>query len=36
MLYEKTDNTIGAKELACVGGVCEADALAFTPEIKTA
>jgi len=36
MLYEKSDNTIGAKELACVGGVCEADALAFTPEIKTA
>jgi ribonucleoside-triphosphate reductase len=23
MLYEKTDQTIGAKELACVGGVCE-------------
>jgi len=36
MLYEKSDQTIGAKELACVGGVCEADALSFTPEIKTA
>jgi len=30
MLYEKSDNTIGAKEVACVGGVCEADALTIT------
>lgn len=27
LLYEKQDQTVGAKELACVGGVCEADAL---------
>lgn len=27
LLYEKSDQTIGAKELACVGGVCESDAL---------
>lgn len=27
VIYEKEDNTIGAKELACVGGVCE-----FIPE----
>ncbi len=27
VLYEKSDQTIGSKELACVGGVCEADAL---------
>ncbi|MEK7552224.1 MAG: ATP cone domain-containing protein [Patescibacteria group bacterium] len=25
VLYEKQDQTIGAKELACVGGVCEID-----------
>jgi len=25
VLYEKTDQTVGAKELACVGGVCEVD-----------
>jgi len=36
MLYEKEDRTIGAKELACVGGVCESDALTLnTPEAKT-
>ena len=27
VIYEKQDQTIGAKELACVGGVCESDAL---------
>lgn len=25
VLYEKSDQTIGAKEMACVGGVCEVD-----------
>jgi len=25
LFYEKDDNTVGAKELACVGGVCEVD-----------
>ncbi len=25
VIYEKTDQTVGAKELACVGGVCEVD-----------
>ncbi len=30
ILYEKSDQTIGSKELACVGGVCEADALVLT------
>lgn len=36
VLYEKEDQTVGAKELACVGGVCEADALTMTPTPKTA
>lgn len=27
VLYEKQDLTLGAKEMACVGGVCESDAL---------
>ncbi|MCL5795183.1 MAG: hypothetical protein M1338_02400 [Patescibacteria group bacterium] len=36
ILYEKEDQTVGAKELACVGGVCEADALTMTPAPKTA
>jgi ribonucleoside-diphosphate reductase alpha chain len=27
VLYEKSDQTIGAKELACVGGVCEIEPL---------
>src|SRR3989339_1167957 len=36
VLYEKEDQTVGAKELACVGGVCEADALTLTPVPKTA
>lgn len=31
VLYEKSDNTIGAKEVACVGGVCESDALTLPP-----
>ncbi len=31
VLYEKSDQTIGAKELACVGGVCESDALTLPP-----
>ncbi len=36
VLYEKDDQTIGAKELACVGGVCESDALTLNiPEAKT-
>ncbi len=25
VIYEKSDQTVGAKELACVGGVCEVD-----------
>lgn len=37
VIYEKHDQTIGAKELACVGGVCESDALTLpTVEAKTA
>lgn len=27
VIYEKSDQTIGAKELACVGGVCEIDVI---------
>lgn len=35
MVYEKEDNTVGAKELACVGGVCEIESqeLNLVPEI---
>jgi len=37
VLYEKSDQTIGAKEVACVGGVCESDALTLPHvESKTA
>lgn len=37
ILYEKQDQTIGAKEMACVGGVCESDALTLpATESKTA
>ena len=34
LIYEKQDQTIGAKELACVGGVCEADALSLSVDAK--
>ncbi|OGC84918.1 ribonucleoside-triphosphate reductase [Candidatus Adlerbacteria bacterium RIFCSPHIGHO2_12_FULL_53_18] len=33
VLYEQADQTTGAKELACVGGVCELDLT--TPELQT-
>lgn len=35
VLYEKQDQTIGSKELACVSGVCSVDDLVITPEVKT-
>ena len=35
VLYEKSDQTIGAKELACVGGVCEIDYIVDSAETKT-
>ena len=34
LLYEKSDQTIGAKEAACVGGTCEID-MAPRVEVKT-
>ncbi|KKQ77520.1 MAG: ribonucleoside-triphosphate reductase [Candidatus Zambryskibacteria bacterium RIFCSPLOWO2_01_FULL_39_39] len=35
LLYEKSDQTIGAKEAACVGGVCEIDYVPSMTETKT-
>lgn len=34
VLYEKSDQTIGAKELACVGGVCEIEPLPAEAKIS--
>lgn len=36
LLYEKHDQTIGAKEAACVGGVCEVDYVVTPTESKSA
>ncbi|MEA1929727.1 MAG: ATP cone domain-containing protein [Patescibacteria group bacterium] len=35
VLYEETDNTVGAKELACVSGTCEIDAVPSAPALNT-
>ncbi|MFA6270112.1 MAG: ATP cone domain-containing protein [Candidatus Paceibacterota bacterium] len=35
LLYEKHDQTIGAKEAACVGGTCEVDYIAVPTESKS-
>ena len=32
VVYEKDDETMGSKELACVGGMCEVDSIATTAE----
>ena len=34
LLYEKSDETNGAKELACIGGVCEVDFVAIDAQVK--
>jgi ribonucleoside-diphosphate reductase alpha chain len=34
MIYEKSDQTIGAKEAACVGGTCEIDFVEVKAQVK--